>query len=188
MEWANLIVPSVISIIGFIFTYYSMCRRFKNVTKQQITEEQRKIYLEVYIDVEKVVTTNAIIFESEYYDKLVSYKAKMKLAASNAVINAYNEYMRFVFKVAFPAWKWLGENYPEVHNKNLEYINVGNAKECEIARVIEKRNKKLKNDYEKYKEEHIPNANEIVKRVDDLLNVMRADLGNEAFIRNDKYF
>ena len=63
-----------------------------------------------YTDVEKAVTTNEAIFAPKYYDQLVSHKAKIKLAASNAVISAYSEYMRFVFGVACPAWKWISEN------------------------------------------------------------------------------
>lgn len=54
MDWAKLIVPSVISIIGFVLTYYSMCKQFRNSIKQQLTEEQRKVYLDTYIDVEKI--------------------------------------------------------------------------------------------------------------------------------------
>ena len=77
MDWAKLIVPSVISIIGFVLTYYSMCKQFRNSIKQQLTEEQRKVYLDTYIDVEKIVTTNEIIFEPKYYDELVSHKAKI---------------------------------------------------------------------------------------------------------------
>ena len=91
MEWANLIVPSVISIIGFVVTYLSMCKQFKDSIKQQLTEEQRKVYLDTYVDVEKIVTTNEIIFEPHYYDELVSHKAIIKLAASNAVIGAYSD-------------------------------------------------------------------------------------------------
>ena len=110
MDWAKLIFPSVISIIGFVLTYYSMCKQFRNSIKQQLTEEQRKVYLDTYTDVEKAVTTNEAIFAPKYYDQLVSHKAKIKLAASNAVISAYSEYMRFVFGVACPAWKWISEN------------------------------------------------------------------------------
>lgn len=91
---------------------------------------------------------------------MVSHKAKIKLAASNAVISAYSEYMRFVFDVAFPAWKWISENHPESCEDNFEY--------------------------EKYKKEHVPKAKEITSKVDALLNVMRADLGSEAYIRNEK--
>lgn len=53
MDWAKLIVPRVISIIGFVLTYYSMCKQFRNSIKQQLTEEQRKVYLDTYIDVER---------------------------------------------------------------------------------------------------------------------------------------
>lgn len=49
MDWAKLIVPSVISIIGFVLTYYSMCKQFRNSIKQQLTEEQRKVYFDTYV-------------------------------------------------------------------------------------------------------------------------------------------
>lgn len=67
----------MISIVGFIVTYLSMCKQFKNSIKQQLTEEQRKVYLDTYIDVEKIVTTNEIIFEPKYYEKLCPIKLKL---------------------------------------------------------------------------------------------------------------
>lgn len=184
MDWAKLIVPSVISIIGFVLTYYSMCKQFKNSIKQQPTEEQRKVYFDTYTDVEKAVTTNDVIFDSKYYDQLVSHKAKIKLAASNTVINAYSEYMKFVFDVAYPAWKWIGENHPESDKNNFEYVYDEDGNEHEIAHITEDMFKCFEADYEKYKKEHIPKAGEITDKVDKLLNAMRADLGNEAFARN----
>ena len=78
MEWANLIVPSVISIIGFAVTYLSMCKQFKDSIKQQLTEEQRKVYLDTYVDVEKIVTTNEIIFEQK--NTLKEKKSALKKA------------------------------------------------------------------------------------------------------------
>ena len=137
MEWANLIVPSVISIIGFVVTYLSMCKQFKDSIKQQLTEEQRKVYLDTYVDVEKIVTTNEIIFEPQYYDELVSHKAIIKLAASNAVIGAYSDYMRFVFDVACPAWKWISANHPESCKDNFEYVYDEDGNEHEIAHITE---------------------------------------------------
>lgn len=186
MEWANLIVPSVISIVGFIVTYLSMCKQFKDSIKQQLTEEQRKVYLDTYIDVEKIVTTNEIIFEPKYYEELVSHKAKIKLAASNTVICAYSDYMRFVFYVAFPAWKWISESHPESCKDNFECVYDEDGNEYEIAHITEAMLKSFDADYEKYKKEHIPKVKEITSKVDSLLNAMRADLGNEAYIRNEK--
>lgn len=183
MEWTKLLVPSVISVIGFIFTYFSMCKQFRNSVKQQLTEEQRKVYLDTYIDVEKVITTNEVIFAPEYYEQLVSNKAKIKLAASNAVINAYSKYMRFVFDVASPAWKWISENHPEGCKDNFEYVYDEDGNEHEIAHVTEDMLESIKTDYEKYKKEHIPQGKAIAEKVDALLNAMRADLGNEEFNR-----
>lgn len=116
----------------------------------------------------------------------MSHKAKIKLAASNAVISAYSEYMRFVFEVAFPAWKWISENHPESCKDNFEYVYDEDDNEHEIAHITEDMLKSFGVDYEKYKKEHIPKAKEITLKVDSLLNAMRADLGNEAYIRNEK--
>lgn len=162
-----------------------MCKQFRNSIKQQLTEEQRKVYLDTYIDVEKIVTTNEIIFEPKYYDELVSHKAKIKLAASNAVIRAYSEYMRFVFDVAFPSWKWISENHPESCKDNFEYVYDEDGNEHEIAHITEDMLKSFDADYKKYKKEHIPKVEEITSNVDLLLNAMRVDLGNEAYIRNE---
>lgn len=145
-------------------------------------EEQRKVYLDTYIEVEKIVTTNEIIFEPQYYDELVSHQAIIKLAASNAVIRAYSDYMRFVFDVACPARKWISENHPESCKDNFEYVYDEDGNEHEIAHITEDMLKSFDAEYEKYKKEHVPEAKKITSKVDSLLNVMRADLGNEAYI------
>ncbi len=79
---AKLIVPSVISIIGFVLTYYSMCKQFRNSIEQQLTEEQRKVYLDTYGDVEKIVTTNEIIFQRiiQKAVKIILSMCMMKMA------------------------------------------------------------------------------------------------------------
>lgn len=184
MDWAKLIIPSVISIIGFALTYYSMCKQFRNSIKQQLTDEQRKVYIDTYTDVEKAVTTNEVIFDSKYYDQLLSHKAKIKLAASNAVIKAYSEYIKFVFDAAYSTWKWIEENHPENDKNNFEYVYDEEGNEYEIVHITEDMFKYFEVAYEKYKKEHIPKADEITAKVDNLLNAMRADLGNEAFVRN----
>ena len=52
-----------------------------------------------------------------------------------------------------------------------------------LAHITEDMLESFDAEYEKYKKEHIPEAKEITSKVDSLLNVMRADLGNEAYIR-----
>lgn len=116
----------------------------------------------------------------------MSHKAIIKLAASNAVIGAYSDYMRFVFDVACPAWKWISESHPESCKDNFEYVYDEDGNEYEIAHITEDMLKSFDAEYEKYKKEHVPEAKEITSKVDSLLNAMRADLGNEAYIRNEK--
>ena len=157
----------------------------KNGFTQKESVKNTNSYSEIYDTMKqaKCRNTNEIIFEPKYYDELVSHKAKIKLAASNAVISAYSEYMRFVFGVACPAWKWISENHPESCKDNFEYVYDEDGNEHEIAHITEDMLKSFDAEYEKYKKEHVPKAKEITSKVDSLLNAMRADLGNEAYIR-----
>ena len=66
---------------------------------------------------------------------------------------------------------------------NFEYVYDEDGNEHEIAHITEDMLKSFDAEYEKYKKEHVPKAKEITSKVDSLLNVMRADLGNEAYIR-----
>ena len=52
---------------GFKAVHEYLVNGGKDSIKQQLTEEQRKVYLDTYVDVEKIVTTNEIIFEPQYY-------------------------------------------------------------------------------------------------------------------------
>lgn len=179
LEWLSLIIPSSVSIIGFFVTYFSLSRQFKNSIKEQITEDRRKVYLDTFADVDKAVTNSKVIYNPKYYDSLVQHKPEIKLAGSKEVIIAYKDYMRFVFNIAYPAWKWISENHPDANKNNYEYKCDEDGNEVEISHITEDMLNDFEDDYEKYQQDHMPKREDVQKKVLTLLNAMRADIGNK---------
>lgn len=182
MELAKLLVPSIISVIGFVITIIVMVAQFKNAKKQKITDAQRQLYLETYVDVEKIVAKNELIFEPSYYDTIFSRKGEIKLSASNEVIHEYENLLKYVHSIAWPTWKWISENHPEGNDLNYETrYDDETGEELEICHITEGMLDQFQYDYEKYKEEHMPDSKEVKKHVESLLNKMRKDLGNDVY-------
>lgn len=180
----TIITSMVIPIIGYVATIKSIKIQFKNNMKQKLTDEQRKVYLDTYIEVEKIITNQELIFERNYYNKLESCKSKIKLAGSNRVIDAYCKYMKFVWEMLSKMEDWVSRNDPNANEYNFEPAYDQKYGEYEINHVTEDMEDQFRKKYKEYKQNNIPEQDEIIKKVDELLNVMRRDLGNESYKRS----
>lgn len=182
LEIAKLIVPSIISILGFIITIVVMLWQFKNATKQKVTDSQRRIYLDTYIDIERVIGLNELVFDTSYYDAIISHKGEMKLFASNDVIHEYEKFLKYVQEIMLSTCKWISENDPEKKEENYELMfDDVSGKEVEICHVTDDMVEQFEYDYCKYKEEHMPDSKEVKHHVESLLNKMRIDLGGDMY-------
>lgn len=184
IEFVSTIISPIISALGFFVTLRSIRVNFNYTLKQKVTDEQRKVYLDTYMDVEKIITANEVIFDPDYYKQLDSHRAQIKLAASNAVINAYHDYMKFVYDVQCMISDWVYKNNPNNNPDNFKYDSDEYGEEIEISHVTQEMMDIFELQYEEYKREHTPSSKEITNNVDRLLNAMRADLGNSAYIRD----
>lgn len=178
------VLSIIISLIGYMATIITIRIQFKNNVKQKLTDEQRKIYLDTYIEVEKIITNQELIFERDYYNKLESYKPEMKLAGSNRVIGAYCNYMKFVWEMLSEKEDWISRNNPNANEYNFEPAYDPKYGEYEINHVTEDMEEQFREKYKEYKQNNTPEQDEIIKKVDELLNAMRKDLGNESYKRS----
>ena len=78
-------------------------------------------------------------------------------------------------------WKQLEEDTMAKREDSIYLFD--KHRDVAVIDITEDMLKSFDAEYEKYKKEHVPEAKEITSKVDSLLNVMRADLGNEAYIR-----
>lgn len=77
IEFVSTIISPIISALGFFVTLRSIRVNFNYTLKQKVTDEQRKVYLDTYMDVEKIITANEVIFDPDYYKQLDSHRAQI---------------------------------------------------------------------------------------------------------------
>ena len=178
--WLPIIIPSIVSIIGFSVTIFTTFKQFKNSKKERIIEKQSILYLECYNKIERIINSLQIIFDKSYYNSILLFKAEMKLNASNSTLRMYKAYLKFVFDTWEEYNAFCTKNDPHLNKNNIEVVtNEDTGKENEIWHISESDITRFNNLLEQYKKEHCPNINEIKKHIAKLLNSMRKDLSNE---------
>ena len=176
LNWAAILIPSIVTVVGLVITNINTRRSFTEALKQKNNDQKREVYTAAFNDIDELVTKSIRIFDPDYFDKVVSHKAKIKLCGSPAVVKSYEEVFYLCLDVIRPSWEWIVENHPknkvdpevqEVYYSTEEY-----ELDCQI----------FEEKYRKYKENHLPEKKIITEKVGALLNEMRKDLGNEAII------
>jgi len=175
-----IIIPSIVSIIGFSVTIFTTYRQFKNSKKERIIEKQSILYLLCYNKIERIINSPQIIFDKSYYDSILLFKAEMKLSASNSTLRMYKTYLKFVYDNLEEYNIFCAKNDPRLSASNIEvFTNEDTGEENEILHISEADIIRFDNLLEKYQKEHCPNIIEIKQHIAKLLNSMRKDISNE---------
>ena len=176
LNWAAILIPSFITVVGLVITNINTKRSFTEALKQKNNDQKREVYTAAFNDIDELVTRSIKIFDSDYFDKVVSHKAKIKLCGSPAVIKSYEEVFYLCLGVIRPSWEWIVENHPK-YNNDLEGLDA-----CYTPEDYERDCQIFEEKYKEYKENHLPEKKMITEKVETLLNEMRKDLGNEVII------
>lgn len=177
----QIIVPSVVSIIGFIVTIVITNIQFKNAKKERIIESQFNVYVELYKKIEPIINSLQLIFQQDYYNNVLSLKAEMKIVASSSTLRCYKKYLEFLYDNLMEYNTFCAEHDPTLNVCNVEsVINEDTGEECEILHVAESDMSSFEFYVEKYQKENCPKGGEIKKYLKNLLNSMREDLGYES--------
>lgn len=175
-----IIIPSIVSIIGFIVTIFITKGQFANSRKDRIIEKQSKLYLECYNKIEQIINSPQIIFDKSYYGSILLFKAEMKLNASNSTLRIYKAYLKFVSDNLEEYNIFCAKNDPRLSANNIEvFTNEDTGEENEILHISEVDIIRFDKLLEKYQKEHCPSIIVIKQHIAKLLNSMRKDLSNE---------
>lgn len=178
------ILPTVIStatsIIGFAVTILLTKKEFKNARKERITEIQEKTYLKCFEKVEPVINKPQLVFDTEYFENISSFKAEMKLFASGATLHAYREYLEYIYDIYHNYCNFLSENDPYENPDNVETIigEDGTVKD-EIKHVRENEITEFEISAEKYRADHCPTVKQLKDEITKVLRSMRKDFDND---------
>ena len=79
MSLLAIIIPSGVSLIGFSITLIALRLEFNNSKKQKIVDDQRDLYINLYDQLDKVLSDIELIYNKDYFNNVYSYKSKVKL-------------------------------------------------------------------------------------------------------------
>lgn len=75
LNWAAIIIPSLITVIGLILTNRNTRKSFTEALKQKNNDQKRAVYTAAFNDIDELVTKSINTFDSDYFDKVVSHKS-----------------------------------------------------------------------------------------------------------------
>ena len=157
-DWILLLVPTVVSILGFVITFLKMRQEYKNSLKKSITEDRKIVYQEMYKAIDKSLNNPEIIFDYSYIEELNGIKSKAYIFSSKKVINKFADFCNKMIK---ENWNYRKECFKytpeelELHDWVMEKVEFE----------------------EEYKQEHKINVSETKIVLKSILKDIREDLG-----------
>ena len=176
----NWLVPSIVSVIGFCFTYLQFRKQEKREKQKPIDEHRRNLYELCYAELELFTADKKCIFTREYMEILLKYKARIKLEASPSVIKEYKECWNIVKSALSDIDAFDKSNDPLQDEKNIEYVYDEISKKEYEKQYIDDQ---LIEAYKTKRNQYCLSSTRIVEyqeALKGLLNSMRSDFGCEA--------
>lgn len=176
----SIVISTATSIIGFAVTILLTKKEFENARKERIAEMQEKLYSKCFEKIEPVINKAQLVFDTEYFENISSFKSEMKLFASNATLHAYREYLEYIYDIYHKYRNFLSENDPCENPDNIEpIIGDDGAVKSEINHVRENEIAEFEASAEKYRADHCPTVQRLKDEIVKVLCSMRKDFGND---------
>lgn len=173
--WSDIIIAGLATAVNMLAIIFET----KKLKKDKINENRLLTYIECYELLERNSLYPNIVFNyNEYIDNLIKIKAKMKLFASNSVLQSFKAYYDWAIKIYEDYHDFCEKNDPE---KNVHMGISPDGKKCEVPDYDEND----LNHYEYIKNNYIDEKNiksiTVKSKIRDVLNAMRSDIGNDVF-------
>ncbi len=166
-EWAVILLTGLISLVTSVVTSrITLSVTQKNDVRKHILQERTDLYLELFPVIDELVNWPENVFDDEYMDEFISYKADMKLLASSETFKAYIA----LFDVVIEPY-----NFADIYTgyKNGEDTSDFNP---EIFSKLKKEDLDL--EPEEFADKFMPDRDKICRLIQNLYQKMREDLGS----------
>lgn len=177
LEDHGTLISSAISIVGFIFTFFGVRMELHKNLKEKLVDQQRKIYTDCYGRISVLKKNPQLVFEQRFIDAVDECAGELSLTGSKEVLTAFNVLEEFVRDKWDGYKRFVGENDPHANPNNYEMIT-RNYEEMEVYHGNEQDDETYEMRLEKYLNERMALKEDISKMLLQILNAMRADIGN----------
>lgn len=177
--WQTAFLTASLSVLtAIITTKVTAWSSHKNEVKKWLLEKRAEIYFSFYNQVELVLEERNKVFEQDYLDSLVSVKPQMKLMSSKNTFKAFRSYYEFIQATVNKYKKFCAENDPTGDTSRFYQIILDNGEEYEGCNITQGDIDQFERQKEKYKQDNLPDNNQMNAFIEPLYLAMRNDLGS----------
>ena len=176
----NALIP-VITYVGpmtaSILTAFLTSKITRDNEMRKIIHQKRlELYLEVFEQVELLLKDWKKIFDKEYFEKIASYKSRMKLLASEKTTEEYKKYYEVLRTSVNEYKKFKDDNDPDRAEDMYEEDEDGTIYQIYYPTDEDYSEYRYKIDcYEKEQKKRMPLMREYIQKI---VDAMRTDLGS----------
>lgn len=176
--WPEIIVALLSGGLAGLFSIYCVRKEFIKARSLKLIDKKLDVYENCTRILERNISDSKCVFKKQFMEDLRAIKCEIKLYASSSVVQSFERY-----------YKWAHGLYCDFRNvcnqadvtdrRHLEYTEDGEEyEECDFTEDDLKYQDFITNNYIEKKD--IP-YDTVKSKTQEVLNAMRADLGNDSY-------
>ena len=177
MTTEQVILSAILTLTASILTAFLTSKITRDNEMRKIIHQKRlELYLEVFEQVELLLKDWKKIFDKEYFEKIASYKSRMKLLASEKTTEEYKKYYEVLRTSVNEYKKFKDDNDPDRAEDMYEEDEDGTIYQIYYPTDEDYSEYRYKIDcYEKEQKKRMPLMRESIQKI---VDAMRTDLGS----------
>ena len=177
MTTEQVILSAILTLTASILTAFLTSKITRDNEMRKIIHQKRlELYLEVFEQVELLLKDWKKIFDKEYFEKIASYKSRMKLPASEKTTEEYKKYYEVLRTSVNEYKKFKDDNDPDRAEDMYEEDEDGTIYQIYYPTDEDYSEYRYKIDcYEKEQKKRMPLMREYIQKI---VDAMRTDLGS----------
>ncbi len=177
MTTEQVILSAILTLTASILTAFLTSKITRDNEMRKIIHQKRlELYLEVFEQVELLLKDWKKIFDKEYFEKIASYKSRMKLLASEKTTEEYKKYYEVLRTAVNEYKKFKDDNDPDRAEDMYEEDEDGTIYQIYYPTDEDYSEYRYKIDcYEKEQKKRMPLMREYIQKI---VDAMRTDLGS----------
>ena len=177
MTTEQVILSAILTLTASVLTAFLTSKITRDNEMRKIIHQKRlELYLEVFEQVELLLKDWKKIFDKEYFEKIASYKPRIKLLASEKTTEEYKKYYEALRTSVNEYKKFKDDNDPDRSEDMYEEDEDGTIYQVYYPTDEDYSEYRYKIDcYEKEQKKRMPLMREYIQKI---VDAMRTDLGS----------
>lgn len=172
----TVILSTILTVAASLLTAFLTSKITRDNEMRKIIHQKRlELYLEVFEQVELLLKDWKNMLDKEYFEKIASYKSRMKLLASEKTTQAYKNYYEALRTSVNAYKKFRDDNDPQ---NSYVYEQDENGELVQVYSPTTEDYEGCENKIERYEKEQKKKVPLIREDIQKIVDAMRADLGS----------